>query len=133
MKILTLIATSNEKLADVLEQVMGKLDAEIVVAKELDGVKAYSTITEKRPFLIIADDELAAMDGINLCKRVKIHSKFEQIYCLAVVKNEELKTRFNEICDAQINDVITKPLTEEKIVIAVRNALQNVRLRIQMN
>lgn len=133
MKILTLIATSNEKLADVLERVIGKLDAEIVVAKELDGVKAYSTITEKRPFLIIADDELAAMDGINLCKRVKIHSKFEQIYCLAVVKNEELKTRFNEICDAQINDVITKPLTEEKIVIAVRNALQNVRLRIQMN
>ena len=74
-----------------------------------EGVKAYDTIKEKKPDLIIMDIQLPEVSGIDVTKRLKADAELKSIPVIAVtafaMKNDEEKI-LNAGCEAYISKPI---------------------------
>lgn len=64
-----LIAEDNETFRGFLSQVMSRHGFTVYEAK--DGEQALQLVLEKRPWLILADVNMPALDGFELCRRVR--------------------------------------------------------------
>ncbi len=74
-----------------------------------EGIKAYDTIKETRPDLIIMDIQLPEVSGIDVTKRLKADPELKSIPVIAVtafaMKNDEEKI-LNAGCEAYISKPI---------------------------
>ncbi len=86
-----------------------------------DGQQAYDALVEIRdqtdtnesdatqlPYVLISDIEMPQMDGLTLCKKIKLDSKLEQITVVmfSSLVNEQMIARCNSV---GADDSITKP------------------------
>ncbi len=72
-----------------------------------DGESAMDTFHDWKPDLIISDLSMPHLDGIELCRKVRLHSKIP-IIILSVKEQEQAKI---QALDAGADDYVTKPFT----------------------
>lgn len=85
-----------------------------------DGLSGFETFTDWHPDLVITDLAMPAMDGLELCRRVREISPVPIIVLSA--KGEE-KTKV-EALDSGADDYITKPFGIDELIARVRASLR---------
>jgi two-component system, OmpR family, KDP operon response regulator KdpE len=85
-----------------------------------DGEEALQLMKEWSPDLIISDLRMPNMDGLELCRRVRAHSRIP-IIVLSVKGEEPIKV---EALDAGADDYVTKPFSVNELLARVRAALR---------
>jgi two-component system KDP operon response regulator KdpE len=85
-----------------------------------DGLAGFETFTDWHPDLVITDLAMPAMDGLELCRRLRAISQVPIIVLSA--KGEE-KTKV-EALDLGADDYITKPFGIDELLARVRASLR---------
>lgn len=85
-----------------------------------DGLAGFETFTDWHPDLVITDLAMPAMDGLELCRRLRAISRVPIIVLSA--KGEE-KTKV-EALDIGADDYITKPFGIDELLARVRASLR---------
>jgi two-component system, OmpR family, KDP operon response regulator KdpE len=87
-----------------------------------DGEQALQEMNTWTPDLIITDLRMPNMNGLELCRRVRMQSRIP-IIVLSVKGEEAIKV---EALDAGADDYVTKPFSVNELLARVRAALRRV-------
>ena len=90
-----------------------------------DGESALDVFNDWQPDLIITDLSMPIMNGIELCRRIRVASSIP-IIVLSVKGEERTKV---EALDAGADDYITKPFGIDELLARVRAALRRAPVR----
>jgi len=85
-----------------------------------DGVAAHAIVAEWQPDLVLTDLGMPRMNGLDLCRRIRILTT-APIIVLSVKDAERAKV---EALDAGADDYITKPFGTDELLARVRAALR---------
>jgi two-component system KDP operon response regulator KdpE len=85
-----------------------------------DGESALDTFNDWHPDLVVTDLSMPNMDGLELCRRLRLISQVP-IIVLSVRGEEKTKV---EALDAGADDYVTKPFGIEELLARVRAALR---------
>jgi len=85
-----------------------------------DGDEAVMMMKDWSPDLLITDLRMPNMDGLELCRRVRLNSQIP-IIVLSVRGEERIKV---EALDAGADDYVTKPFSTNELLARVRAALR---------
>ena len=85
-----------------------------------DGVSARTLVAEWKPDLVLTDLCMPHMNGVELCRRIRVISR-TPIIVLSVKDGERAKV---EALDAGADDYITKPFGADELLARVRAALR---------
>jgi two-component system, OmpR family, KDP operon response regulator KdpE len=85
-----------------------------------DGDEAVLMMKDWSPDLLITDLRMPNMDGLELCRRVRLNSQIP-IIVLSVRGEERIKV---EALDAGADDYVTKPFSTNELLARVRAALR---------
>lgn len=88
-----------------------------------DGEEALDEMKGWSPDLIITDLRMPRMDGLELCRRVRLDSRIP-IIVLSVKGEETIKV---QALDAGADDYITKPFSINELLARVRAALRRAK------
>lgn len=117
-KLRILIADDEPQITRVLRTGLTTRGYEVRVAA--DGESALDTFNDWRPDLVVTDLAMPNMDGLELCRRLRLVSQVPVI--VLSVKGEE-KTKV-EALDAGADDFITKPFSMEELLARIRATLR---------
>ena len=96
------------------------------VLAENSGEDAFDTFTRESIDLILLDEMMTGMDGIETLKKIK---KVEpEIPIIMITKNEE-EWLMEEAIASQISNYLIKPVNPTQIFIACKNILEKVEIR----
>src|SRR5438105_1445818 len=88
-----------------------------------DGVAAHAIVSQWKPDLVLTDLGMPRMNGVDLCRRIRILSS-APIIVLSVKDAERAKV---EALDAGADDYMTKPFGTDELLARVRAALRRAR------
>ncbi|WP_447969704.1 response regulator transcription factor [Nitrospira sp. M1] len=84
------------------------------------GEAALDAIANRQPDVVIVDLILPAIDGIELTRRIRLHSPVP-IIVLSAIGNEQKKV---EALEAGADDYVTKPFGMDELMARIRSALR---------
>jgi two-component system, OmpR family, KDP operon response regulator KdpE len=113
-----LIADDEPQITRVLRTGLTTRGYEVRVAA--DGESALDTFNDWHPDLVVTDLSMPNMDGLELCRRLRLISQIP-IIVLSVRGEEKTKV---EALDAGADDYVTKPFGIEELLARVRAALR---------
>src|SRR5215472_14093499 len=115
-----LLVDDESQITRVLRTSLSSHGYDIRVAN--DGETALEIMKDWTPDLVITDLSMPNMDGLELCRRLRISTKIPIIVLL--VKGEE-RTKVQAL-DAGADDYVTKPFGIEELLARVRANLRRV-------
>ena len=116
-----LVVDDDSQITRVLKTVLeGEGDS---VRAAADGVTAHALVVEWKPDLVLTDLFMPHMNGVELCRRIRIISH-APIIVLSVKDAEHTKV---EALDAGADDYMTKPFGTDELLARIRVALRNRR------
>jgi len=89
-----------------------------------DGVSAHALVVEWKPDVVLTDLFMPHMNGVELCRRIRIISR-APIIVLSVKDAEQTKV---QALDAGADDYVTKPFGTDELLARIRVALRNRRI-----
>jgi len=113
-----LIADDEPQITRVLRTGLTTRGYEVRVAA--DGESALDTFKDWHPDLVVTDLAMPNMDGLELCRRLRLVSQIP-IIVLSVRGEERTKV---EALDAGADDFVTKPFSMEELLARVRATLR---------
>lgn len=111
---------------DIRSYIAGLLSDTYTVYSASDGSAAWSMVVEHVPDLIISDIMMPAMDGLELCRRVKEDVRVSHIPVILLTAKETDEDR-SEGYRAGGDSYITKPFTAGLLRARVKNLLESRR------
>ena len=115
-----LVVDDETQITRVLRTSLSSQGYDIRVAN--DGETALEIMKDWTPDLVITDLSMPNMDGLELCRRLRLSTKIPII--VLSVKGEE-KTKVQAL-DAGADDYVTKPFGIEELLARVRASLRRV-------
>jgi two-component system KDP operon response regulator KdpE len=115
-----LIADDEPQITRVLRTGLTTRGYDVRVAA--DGESALDTFKDWHPDLVVTDLSMPNLDGIELCRRLRLISQIP-IIVLSVRGEERTKV---EALDAGADDYVTKPFGIEELLARVRATLRRV-------
>ena len=97
------------------------------VTEAENGEQGLQKVKENPPDVILLDVMMPGMDGFEVCRRLKADPETAPIPVLLVTALTERSDRLTGI-EAGANDVISKPVDIEDVILRVRNAVYTMRL-----
>lgn len=94
-----------------------------VVLEAGDGESALEIARREAPDLIILDIMMPKMDGFETCSRIRQNFQTAQIPIIMLTAKSELPDRIKGLQDG-VNDYLTKPYSNEELLLRVRNVLE---------
>lgn len=91
------------------------------------GEDAYDTFQRQSIDLILLDEMMTGMDGLETLKKIKAHQP--DIPIIMITKNEE-EWLMEEAIASQINNYLIKPVNPTQIFMACKNVLEKTEIRI---
>jgi two-component system KDP operon response regulator KdpE len=113
-----LIADDEPQITRVLRTGLTTRGYDVRVAA--DGESALDTFSDWHPDLVVTDLAMPNMDGLDLCRRLRLISQVP-IIVLSVRGEERTKI---EALDAGADDYVTKPFSMEELLARVRATLR---------
>lgn len=118
MKIL--VVEDDLSLSDVIAFTLRRAGFEILTA--YDGLAALATWEQQRPELLVLDLNLPKLDGLDVCRRIRMVDK-TPIIMLSVRSGDEAVVKGLEL---GADDYIVKPFSPSQLVARVRAVLRRV-------
>ena len=91
----------------------------------VDGNLALATFQEWQPDLVITDLSMPEMDGLTLCRQLRLESNVP-IIVLSVKWEEAVKV---EALDAGADDYVTKPFGMDELIARIRALLRRISVK----
>jgi two-component system, OmpR family, KDP operon response regulator KdpE len=91
-----------------------------VVVEAENGLEAIDALMRERPSLILLDVNLPDMNGLEVCRRMRL--SFEKPIIMLTVRSAE-QDKINAF-NAGVNDYIVKPFATGELLARIRNALR---------
>jgi len=113
-----LLVEDDLALSDVIAFTMRRAGFEIITA--YDGLTALTTWEQQRPDLLILDLNLPKLDGLDVCRRIRLVDK-TPIIMLSVRGGDEAVVKGLEL---GADDYIVKPFSPSQLVARVRAVLR---------
>ena len=85
-----------------------------------DGISALETYTDWHPDLVVTDLSMPNLDGLELCRRLRV---FSQLPIIVLSVRGEEKTKV-EALDAGADDYVTKPFGMDELLARIRAQLR---------
>src|SRR5580704_10993547 len=115
-----LVVDDEPQITRVLRTSLSSQGYDIRVAN--DGETALEIMKDWTPDLVVTDLSMPNMDGLELCRRLRVTSKVP-IIVLSVRGEERTKV---QALDAGADDYVTKPFGIEELLARVRASLRRV-------
>src|SRR6516164_4633358 len=116
-----LVVDDEPQITRVLRTSLSSQAYDIRVAN--DGETALEIMKDWTPDLVITDLSMPNMDGLELCRRLRLGSSLP-IIILSVRGEERAKV---QALDAGADDYVTKPFGMEELLARVRASLRRIR------
>ena len=97
------------------------------VETALSGQQALEMLHGRRSRVVIANWNMPAMDGLELCRAINQQKEFGFIYIIIMMESEHAD-RLSEAFDAGAADFIVKPVDTQKLVARLRTGRRMVEL-----
>lgn len=110
MKIL--IAEDDRISRLLLQKTLGKMGHEIMVTE--NGEQAWQAFQAHEPDMVISDWMMPEMDGLDLCRRIRISPKKTYSYIILLTARDTT-TDLVEVFDAGADDYIIKPFKPDEL------------------
>lgn len=102
-----------------LEKTLQKLGHTVTACK--DGTEAWKAFQQGDYPMVISDWMMPETDGIELCRRIRRHSRSKECYFMMLTARTS-KSDFIEAMAVGADDYITKPLDGDEIEVRLRMA-----------
>lgn len=119
-----LIVDDSEDMRVILSSVLRKMGYKILTAH--NGADAVDQVGKELPDIVIMDIKMPVMDGFEAMKLMK--KRFQSLPIILMTAFAEIETAVQAV-KLGAYDYITKPFDNEKIVIAIKNALTEQKLK----
>jgi phosphoserine phosphatase RsbU/P len=97
-----------------------------------DGNEAWQALQqENAPKLAILDWMMPGVDGIDICRRVREHSRLQSMYIILLTTRDEQKDIIEGL-QAGADDYITKPFKSEELKARVQVGKRVVKLQSEL-
>lgn len=116
-----LIVEDEPNLRKLLEVIIGKEGYEVITAG--NGEEAWDTINQQVPDLLLTDLMMAKMDGIELCRRIRSQSQFDQVPILMLTAKDEQVDKYQGFREGA-DDYLTKPFDPVELVFRIQAHLR---------
>jgi phosphoserine phosphatase RsbU/P len=128
MKVLTV--EDDAVARGVLRQALKRLDHEVVEAS--DGAAAWQLIQSEPVRVVVSDWMMPALDGLELCRRIRARPGAEYTYFILLTSNSANHENRREAAEAGVDDFLTKPLDFEELWTRLRVAARILRYATQV-
>jgi diguanylate cyclase (GGDEF)-like protein/putative nucleotidyltransferase with HDIG domain len=108
-----LLVEDDTPTAHALSQLLGALGHEVVMAA--DGVEAWSLLQHRRVQVVLADWVMPWMDGLELCRRIRVPSGRPYIYFVLFTCRGKCEDRLEALA-AGADDFLAKPFDTRELV-----------------
>jgi sigma-B regulation protein RsbU (phosphoserine phosphatase) len=96
-----------------------------------DGLEALMKIKTFDPDLIISDWGSDSLSGLDLCRRLRAHTRHRHIYFLLLTSRDQLQDRL-EALQAGVDSHVVKPVVDQELVERVQLGLRIARLQREL-
>ncbi|WP_407307464.1 response regulator [Desulfosporosinus sp. SB140] len=121
-----LVVDDEEPIQELLKFNLEKEGYRVRVAK--DGPDALASIEKEQPDLLVLDVMLPVMDGLEVCRRLRLNPKYQQIpIIMLTAKGEEIDKVLG--LELGADDYMTKPFSPRELLARIKARLR--RLNIQ--
>jgi len=117
---LILVVDDSLTVRKVTGRLLGRAGYEVVTAK--DGMDAVNQLEARIPDAMLVDIEMPRMDGFELTKHVRGHSRWQHIPILMVTSRDAEKHR-SYAFELGVNAFLGKPYQEEELLIHLNRFL----------
>lgn len=118
-----LVVDDEEPILELLRFNLEKEGYQVRVAK--DGPEALVSIESKQPDLLVLDVMLPGMDGLEVCRRLRINSKYQQIpIIMLTAKGEEIDKVLG--LELGADDYMTKPFSPRELLARIKARLRRI-------
>ena len=104
-----LIVDDEESLREVLKGLINEYDPSILVKTAKDGFEAGDKLNTFRPDIVILDIKMPGIDGLEVCRRIRIDKKMKNTKVIMITGFPEEYSR-EECIDAGADEFIIKPI-----------------------
>lgn len=131
-KMRVLIAEDDATSRTILQSILFKWGYEVVVA--FDGLQAWQILQDKdSPSLVILDWVMPMMDGIDVCRKVRLAETPERPKYIILLTGRDSKEDIVKGLDAGADDYITKPFDNEELRARIQVGRRVVQLQMDLN
>ena len=109
--------------SDVREYLRSHLARQYRIAEAVDGEKGLERMRSHPPALVIADVMMPHMDGMALCKAIKLDSSLNTIPVILLTARAEEEDRLEGL-GIGADDYITKPFSLDELIVRVENLIE---------
>ena len=106
----------------ILEQVVRGIDANVLVEGFENPLEAIRWATHRVADLILVDFQMPEMDGIELVRRIRLLSEYENVPIVMVTVNNDPSVRYRAL-DAGVTDFLNKPVDARECMARCKNLL----------
>lgn len=101
-----------------LELLLNNMGFETIVAD--NGMMGWNLWRIERPRIVITDWMMPEMDGIELCKKIRMTEGSQYTYIIMVTSKNDTHDLIESL-DAGADDFITKPYIKEELLVRIRS------------
>lgn len=116
-----LIVDDEDHIRRILQFQLEKRGYRVVQAE--NGEAALEIVRRELPDLILLDLMMPKMDGFETCHRIRANFQTAQIPIIMLTAKSELPDKIKGLQDGA-NDYLTKPYSNEELLLRVRNVLE---------
>ncbi|WP_088187673.1 response regulator transcription factor [Desulfosporosinus sp. FKA] len=120
-----LVVDDEEPIQELLRFNLEKEGYRVRVAK--DGPEALGAIEKEQPDLLVLDVMLPGMDGLEVCRRLRLNTKFQQIpIIMLTAKGEEIDKVLG--LELGADDYMTKPFSPRELLARIKARLRRLNI-----
>ena len=90
-----------------------------------DGAEAWSAWEQKRHELVILDIEMPKLDGLEVCRRIRVADESRKTFVL-IITGRDKAADLETVLDAGADDYVTKPVTGQRLIARLRIAMRRM-------
>jgi DNA-binding response OmpR family regulator len=109
--------------ADLRSYIRSYLDQSYSIIEAEDGNKGLELATEHLPDLIISDVMMPELDGIEMCKRIKMDIRTSHIPLILLTAKASINDKIEGL-DTGADDYLIKPFNPQELIIRVHNMIE---------
>lgn len=121
---LILVVDDEESIQELLRYNLEKEGYKVLAAR--DGFEALERVQKDRPDLVVLDVMLPQMDGMEVCRRIRLNPEFRELpVIMLTAKGEEIDKVLG--LELGADDYMTKPFSPRELVARIKARLRRVK------
>ena len=104
---------------------------DVDVIEAADGAEAFQLAQQRQPQLVLLDQMMPEMDGVEACRRIRDNYTTRSTAIIILTARADEQTKLNAL-QAGANDFLTKPFSTAELSLRLTNQLAMARIRREL-